>query len=122
MFRQLFRNLREAQQNQVATMTVQELKTQLEAHASIVLVDVRQPEEFAYDGHVAGARLLPLPVLAMRLNELPKDQPIVCICRSGNRSQVACEMLQRYGFTSVTNVVGGMIAWQRAGYPVNRQS
>ncbi len=122
MFRQLFRNLREAQQNQVATMTVQELKTQLEAHASIVLVDVRQPEEFAYDGHVAGARLLPLPVLAMRLNELPKDQPIVCICRSGNRSQVACEMLQRYGFTNVTNVVGGMIAWQRAGYPVNRQS
>ena len=97
MFRQLFRNLREAQQNQVATMTVQELKTQLEAHAPIVLVDVRQPEEFAYDGHVAGARLLPLPVLAMRLNELPKDQPIVCICRSGNRSQVACEMLQRYG-------------------------
>ncbi|MBO9315858.1 MAG: rhodanese-like domain-containing protein [Chloroflexus sp.] len=122
MFRQLFRNLREAQQNQVATMTVQELKTQLEAHAPIVLVDVRQPEEFAYDGHVAGARLLPLPVLATRLNELPKDQPIVCICRSGNRSQVACEMLQRYGFTNVTNVVGGMIAWQRAGYPVNRQS
>ncbi|WP_028459829.1 rhodanese-like domain-containing protein [Chloroflexus sp. Y-396-1] len=122
MFRQLFRNLREAQQNQVATMTVQELKTQLEAHAPIVLVDVRQPEEFAYDGHVAGARLLPLPVLAMRLNELPKDQPIVCICRSGNRSQVACEMLQRYGFTNVINVVGGMIAWQRAGYPVNRQS
>ncbi|MBO9338567.1 MAG: rhodanese-like domain-containing protein [Chloroflexus sp.] len=122
MFRQLFRNLREAQQNQVATMTVQELKTQLEAHAPIVLVDVRQPEEFAYDGHVAGARLLPLPVLATRLNELPKDQPIVCICRSGNRSQVACEMLQRYGFTNVTNVVGGMIAWQRAGYPVNRQA
>jgi len=103
-------------------MTVQELKTQLDARTPMVLVDVRQPEEFPYDGHVAGARLLPLPVLATRLNELPKDQPIVCICRSGNRSQVACEMLQRYGFTNVTNVVGGMIAWQRAGYPVNRQA
>ena len=122
MFRQLFRHLREAQPHQVATMTVQELKTQLDARTPMVLVDVRQPEEFAYDGHVAGARLLPLPVLATRLNELPKDQPIVCICRSGNRSQVACEMLQRYGFTNVTNVVGGMIAWQRAGYPINRQA
>ncbi|ABY33481.1 MAG TPA: rhodanese-like domain-containing protein [Chloroflexus aurantiacus] len=119
MFRQLFR--RDVVQNHIATMTVQELKTQLDARAPMVLIDVRQPEEFAYDGHVSGARLLPLPVLASRLNELPKDQPIVCICRSGNRSQVACEMLQRHGFTNVTNVVGGMVAWQRAGYPVSRQ-
>lgn len=121
MFRQLFRNPRETQAYHIGTMTVQELKAQLDAHTPMVLVDVRQPEEFAYDGHVAGARLLPLPMLAMRMNELPKDQPIVCICRSGNRSQVACEMLQRHGFTNVTNVVGGMVAWQRAGYPMNRQ-
>ncbi len=120
MLRQLFRGLRDAQP-QIAAMNVAELKAQLDTRAPLVLIDVRQPEEFAYDGHVAGARLLPLPVLATRLNELPKDQPIVCICRSGNRSQVACEILQRHGFTNVTNVVGGMIAWHRSGYPVERQ-
>lgn len=121
MLRQLFRAPSADSTPAVPTMTVQQLKTSLDGHAPMVLIDVRQPEEFAHDGHIKGARLLPLPALATRLDELPKDAPIVCICRSGNRSQVACELLQRQGFTNVTNVVGGMQAWQRAGLPMVRR-
>lgn len=113
MFQNLFGNRK---QSAVATMNVQQLDAALNKHTPMILVDVRQPDEFA-DGHVAGARLLPLPQLMMRVKELPANTPIVCICRSGNRSGVACELLQRHGFSDVTNVAGGMLAWQRAGLP-----
>lgn len=117
MLRNLFRN---DARSSIAQMSVQDLKARLDAREPIVLVDVRQPEEYEYDGHVVGARLLPLPMLATRAGELDKDATIAIICRSGNRSQVACEMLQRQGFSNVANVVGGMIAWQRAGLPSKR--
>lgn len=117
MLRNLFRS---DSRSAVGQMNVRDLKAKLDAREAIILVDVRQPEEFAHDGHVAGARLLPLPMLAMRADELDKDAAIAVICRSGNRSQVACELLQRQGFSNVTNVVGGMIAWQQAGLPSKR--
>lgn len=100
----------------VKTMTVAELHSRLEANEQLIVVDVRSSEEYAYDGHIAGSRLLPLPMLSMRVGELPQDRPIACVCRSGNRSQVACEMLARQGFTNVYNVQGGLIAWQRSGF------
>jgi rhodanese-related sulfurtransferase len=117
MLRNLFRNHQAPQAAGAAALSVQQLSEQLAAHGPLVLIDVRQPDEFAHDGHVAGARLLPLPMLATRLDELPKDAPIACICRSGSRSQVACELLRRQGFSDVANVAGGMIAWRQAGLP-----
>ena len=119
MFRSMFGGAPQASQP-VKQMQVTELKTQLESRAPIVLVDVRQPEEYSGDGHVAGARLLPLPLLSMRMQELPTDAAIVVICRSGNRSQVAAEQLVRAGYSNVTNVVGGMTAWARSGFPIRR--
>ena len=50
--------------------------------------------------------------------EITADKPIVCICRSGNRSTTACDLLARQGFTQLRNVRGGMIAWARVGYPI----
>ena len=82
-----------------------------------LLVDVRSPEEYKLDGHIENSRLLPLQMLFQRINELPKDKPIVCVCRSGSRSQVACEQLASQGFSDVTNLVGGMIDWHRNGLP-----
>jgi rhodanese-related sulfurtransferase len=114
MFRNLFRSGPAS-----AAISVRDLKAKLDAREPIVLIDVRQPEEFK-SGHVAGARSLPLPTLATRLDELAKDAAIHCICLSGGRSQAACELLQRQGFTNVTNVVGGMGAWQQAGLPSKR--
>lgn len=121
MFSSLFqRSGQTAVQPRIANVTIPELQQRLESDAAPILVDVRSPMEYQYEGHIAGARLLPLQVLQRRLSELPTDQPIVCVCRSGNRSQVACEILAAAGFDNVANLGGGMIAWQMAGLPVNR--
>jgi rhodanese-related sulfurtransferase len=84
-----------------------------------VLLDVRERDEFR-GGHIPGAKLIPLGQLRQRVNELPKDRPIVCICRTGRRSGIAASHLANAGFEDVTNLVGGMMAWQRKGYSVDR--
>lgn len=109
-----------AQSAGVAAIRPTELQQRLADHEQLYLLDVRSSDEFAHDGHIAGSRLIPLPALSARLDELPKDTPIVCVCRSGNRSQVAAELLVRRGFTHVSNLVGGMIGWQQAGLPAKR--
>ncbi|RMF41614.1 MAG: rhodanese-like domain-containing protein [Anaerolineae bacterium] len=81
-----------------------------------LLLDVRtQPEWDEY--HAPNAILIPLDELPNRLSELPKDAEIVVICRSGNRSAVATDILRQNGFNA-TSVAGGMNAWRAAGYPV----
>ena len=101
----------------IAQLTVADLQRKLAAREPIQLIDVRSPEEFQLDGHIAGARLIPLPALALRLAEIARDVPVALICRSGNRSQVAADLLARQGYADVSNVQGGMIAWRRAGLP-----
>lgn len=81
-----------------------------------LVLDVRQPEEFRA-GHIVGAKLVPLNELARRLNELPKDREIVCVCASGNRSRSATRALLRAGCNAV-NMNGGMGAWARAKFTV----
>ena len=81
------------------------------------VLDVRTPEEWD-DFHAPNTTLIPLDELPNRVNELPKDQPIVVICRSGNRSAVGRDILRQAGFANVTSVNGGLKAWRAAGYPV----
>jgi rhodanese-related sulfurtransferase len=83
-----------------------------------LLLDVRQPEEFR-SGHIPGAKLIPLGELRTRFNELPKNQEIICICHSGNRSLNAARQLTGAGYKT-SSLNGGMIAWSRAGMPVTR--
>lgn len=121
MFSSLFNRSNDTQTApRITNITVADLQRRLESDESVVMIDVRSPMEYQYEGHIAGARLLPLPHLSQRLNELPKGQPIVCVCRSGNRSLVACEILASAGFENVSNLNTGMIGWQRAGLPINR--
>lgn len=101
----------------IKQMSVSELYGQLQAGQTPLLVDVRSPEEYEWDGHIEGSRLLPLQMLMQRIDELPKDQPIVVVCRSGNRSQVACEQLAASGFENLANLAGGMMDWKRHGFP-----
>jgi rhodanese-related sulfurtransferase len=117
MLRSLFGALTGSAANP-ATITAPELQQRLNAGERLYLLDVRSSEEYAHDGHITGSHLLPLPMLSLRLNELPKDTPIICVCRSGNRSGVAAEQLMRQGFANVTNLTGGMIGWARAGLPM----
>jgi rhodanese-related sulfurtransferase len=104
----------------VGALSVAELKQRLDGGEPLHVIDVRSAAEFAHDGRIAAAHLMPLPVLAERLGELPRDVPIVCVCRSGQRSGLAAELLARHGFTNALNLTGGMQAWARAGLPAQR--
>lgn len=84
------------------------------------LLDVRQPEEYEA-GHIEGARLIPLGELGQRMGELPSEAEIICVCRSGNRSGYAVQMLSGRGYRTF-NLSGGMIGWSRAGLPVKTGS
>ncbi len=117
LFKQPLTGFRERTRTRVETITPAELAERLDGPNPPLVVDVRSSVEYAQDGHIAGSRLLPLPTLLQRSNELPQDRPIVFVCRSGNRSQVACEQLANLGFTNTINLGGGMIDWRRAGLP-----
>lgn len=84
--------------------------------AGAFILDVREPDEWA-EYHIPDATLISLGDLESRLNELPRDQEIVVVCRSGNRSIKGRDILLNAGFTKVTHMAGGMKAWQAAGYP-----
>ena len=84
--------------------------------AGAYVLDVRQPDEYEA-GHVPGAVLIPLGELGDRQGELPNDQELLVICKSGGRSATAVEALTGAGFRA-TNVAGGTMAWIDAGNPV----
>jgi rhodanese-related sulfurtransferase len=89
-----------------------------EANAKLgefLTVDVRGAHEFDGPlGHLRGAKLIPLPELEARAGELPRGKELLLVCRSGARSAKACQQLEALGYGPATNLVGGMIAWNRA--------
>jgi len=84
-----------------------------------LLLDVRTPEEYA-EGHISGAKLIPIQILAEHLAEVPKDKQVYVYCHSGARSSRASKLLAEHGFTNIENIVGGIEAWKAAGYPVEK--
>lgn len=95
-------------------------KADLEADKVPVLFDVRTPQEYA-EGHVAGAKLVPVQELESRLAEFEphKDQEIYLICRSGSRSARAAQFLKSKGYDTV-NVQGGTAGWIARGGAVEQ--
>ncbi|NMO96332.1 sulfurtransferase TusA family protein [Paenibacillus lemnae] len=87
-----------------------ELEQRLKSGEPMVIVDVREPAEFAF-GHIPGAVSMPLGELEIRLSELDPQQPTYVICRSGLRSDLAAQALSNAGFQQVINVVPGMKDW-----------
>lgn len=94
---------------------------QLINHKNALVLDVREDSEYKA-GHVLNAKLIPLGKLKERIGELEKykDQPIVVVCRVGNRSGTACVMLGKQGFTQAYNLAGGVMAWQKAKLPLEK--
>jgi rhodanese-related sulfurtransferase len=90
----------------------------LDSLSNPVLLDVREPDEWEA-GHAADAWFWPLGRLDQVRAELPLQNTIVCICRSGARSAKATELLVSWGFDAV-NLEGGMKAWAAAGRPVEK--
>jgi len=80
------------------------------------ILDVRTQAEWD-ERHVPGATLIPLDELPNRLSEVPKDQQVVVMCRSGNRSQAGRDILRQAGFEQVTSMAGGINQWAASGYP-----
>ena len=87
--------------------------------AGTFLLDVRTQEEWD-EYHAPNTTLIPLDELPSRLSELPKDQEIVVICRSGNRSQQGRDILLDAGFNA-TSMAGGLKEWYASGYPTEGQ-
>lgn len=90
----------------------------LEEHLGQVhVLDVREAEEFDGPlGHIAGAQLVPLGELAARVDEVPRDKPLVTVCRAGGRSAQALVILKRAGLTEAANLAGGMLRWRARGF------
>lgn len=84
---------------------------------TITVLDVRTDNEWL-EGHIPGARHIPLGDLPERLAEVPREGPLAVICHSGNRSSIAASLLARHGMPSVINIPGGMGAWEARGYPM----
>ena len=84
------------------------------------VVDVRSTEEWQ-EGHIPGSHHFELTSLKDSCGQLPKNRPIVLLCRSGQRASLAASWLLKCGFSDVINLRGGMQAWKLAGLPVTRR-
>lgn len=90
--------------------------------AEVVMIDVRQPEEYVGElGHIEGAQLVVLDTLPQRLQELPKDKTIVFVCLAGGRSARATAFAQQNGYSSVYNMQGGMLSWNELNLPISKK-
>ncbi|MFT3746006.1 MAG: rhodanese-like domain-containing protein [Pyrinomonadaceae bacterium] len=92
-------------------ITVSELKARLDAGDDIQLIDVRQPDEYAF-ANINGAKLIPLGEVPARRDEIDETRETVVHCKMGGRSARAIEFLQQSGFSGkISNLVGGITAW-----------
>ncbi len=94
---------------------------QLINHKDAVIIDVREQNEFA-GGHLLNAKLIPLGDLKARVGEIEKyrEQPVLVVCRSGNRSKVGAAQLKLRGFNQAYSLAGGVVAWQKAELPLEK--
>jgi rhodanese-related sulfurtransferase len=91
-------------------MNVKELAERIKAGTAPQIIDVREPNEYAY-ARIPGAALKPLGEFRKWAQKLDKNQEYVLQCHTGSRSQQAAYLLERLGFTKVYNLSGGIDAW-----------
>lgn len=93
----------------------------LMSRKSALVLDVREPDEFA-QGHLQGARNVPLSQLSARLKELEKfrDKPVLVVCERGRRANSAAKLLKAQNFTALNVLKGGMQAWIEAKMPSSK--
>ncbi|MGI9037175.1 MAG: rhodanese-like domain-containing protein [Pyrinomonadaceae bacterium] len=92
-------------------ITAAELKKRMNAGEDVQLVDVRQPDEFAY-AKIEGAKLIPLGEIVRRMDELDEARELVLQCKAGGRSAQAIQLLTQAGYKGkMANLKGGITAW-----------
>lgn len=100
-----------AQPGKVVNLSPAEVQKRVESGDKVTILDVREDWEFK-EGHIPGAKLIPLGTLPDRLKELNSAQPVIVVCRSGNRSAQGSQILTKAGFQQVFNMSGGMLQWK----------
>jgi len=101
----------------LGSLSVHELHEKIVAGEKLVLLDVRSKDEWE-KGRIAGSILVYVGLLEKHLQEVPIGYPVVIICKSGNRSSLAASILLRDGRKNIFNLLGGITAWQNAGYKI----
>lgn len=105
---------------QIPSISAEELKQKIAAHEDITLMDVRTPREWAQTGVIPGSIMVEMQTIPAQMEnglnaKLKAKEPIIVICRSGNRSaQVTNFLRQRYNIEAI-NLSGGVISWHRIG-------
>jgi rhodanese-related sulfurtransferase len=97
----------------MTNISVEELKSRMDAGEKLNLLDVRQPEETA-EFNIGGIAFPLGKIQSMQTEDIEnlKDEEVICYCRSGNRSGTAALVLEQLGFKNVKNLTGGMLAWR----------
>lgn len=103
----------------VTEIDAADLNKRLVAGEAIELIDIRSDGEVVH-GVLPNAQHLPMHLLPLHLQDLPKDRDFVLYCRSGARSYHACAYLAQQGIENAVNLRGGIIAWAREGFKISR--
>jgi rhodanese-related sulfurtransferase len=91
----------------------------IQKEKDVIILDVRTPQEYQ-EGHISNAINIPVQILGQQLDKLNKfkDKKILVYCRSGHRSAIASQILDRAGFKNVYNLKGGLFEWKASGLPL----
>ncbi len=103
----------------VPEVSVAQAKANIDKGIYKVILDVREPKEFR-KGHIPGAINIPRGLLEFKVTaKIPdKATPILVYCKTGGRGALSGQALMKMGYKNVTNMDGGWMAWEKAGYPV----
>lgn len=106
---------------EVRDVTAREAAAILEQRPDVIILDVRTRAEYD-EGHIAGARLLPVTDddFQRRLDELDRDATYLVHCRSGRRSEKAVGIMRKMGFQNILHMSGGILEWRREGLPLGK--
>ena len=101
--------------------TPQQVKAWIDAGKDLTLVDVRNIHELR-SGAISGSKLIHIGSVEARMDEIPRDRPVVIYCSSGYRGGMGAGLLLKNGYTNVWNMLGGTNAWKALGYPMSRKA
>lgn len=98
-------------------ISVRDLKQRMDEGEEWQVLDVRSFSEYVR-GHIDGSINMDVGSLIAQLHVINRDRPVAVICQSGGRSSLGCRLLSHKGYDNVYNVLGGMGAWVRSGFPI----
>lgn len=101
----------------VESIDIETYLTDYQPNRQHVLIDVRTPSEFKSE-HIKKAKNIPLNTIAQSFDKIPRDKPVVLMCRTGNRSGMAARQLVKAGYENIVNLKGGILRWKAQGHPV----